>query len=81
MRTTYQTENKVEYDPWFHKIASCKENSEYYITIKKKEAPEMLQPIAREPIQLFFMIVSLICDFSIHFTPNVFKATHNGSSN
>ena len=41
----------------------------------------MLQPIAREPIQLFFMIVSLICDFSIHFTPNVFKATHNGSSN
>ena len=31
----------------------------------------MLQPVAREPIQLFFMIVSLICDFSIHFTPNV----------
>ena len=27
----------------------------------------MLQPVAREPIQLFFMIVSLICDFSIHF--------------
>ena len=58
MKTTYQTENKVEYDPWFHKIASCKEDSEYYITIKKKQAPEMLQPVAREPIQLFFMIVS-----------------------
>ena len=36
----------------------------------------MLQPVAREPIQLFFMIVSLICDFSIHFTPKVFKVTH-----
>ena len=41
----------------------------------------MLQPIAREPIQLFFMIVSLIWGFSIHFTPNVFKVTHNESSN
>ena len=41
----------------------------------------MLQPEAREPIQLFFMIVSLICDFSIHFTPNAFKVTHNESSN
>ena len=41
----------------------------------------MLQPVAREPIQLFFMIVSLICDFSFHFTPNVFKVTHSESSN
>ena len=34
-----------------------------------------LMPVAREPIQLFFMIVSLICDFSMHFTPKVFKVT------
>ena len=54
MKETYQTENKVEYDLRFHQIASCKEKSEYNITIRKKQAPEMSQPVARESFQLFF---------------------------
>ena len=64
MKETYQTENKVEYDLRFHQIASCKEKSEYNITIRKKQAPEMSQPVARESFQLFFMIGSFICEFS-----------------
>ena len=56
MKETYQTENKVEYDLRFHQIASCKEKSEYNITIRKKQAPEMSQPVARESFQFFFMI-------------------------
>ena len=47
MKETYQTENKVEYD-----LRS--EKSEYNITIRKKKAPEMSQPVARESFQLFF---------------------------
>ena len=65
MKETYQTENKVEYDLRFHQIASCKEKSEYNITIRKKQAPEMSQPVARESFLLvFFMIGSFICEFS-----------------
>ena len=55
MKETYQTENKVEYDLRFHQIASCKEKSEYNITIRKKQAPEMSQPVARESFQLVFL--------------------------